>query len=165
MTDLTRIEGSERRGQYHVVSQEGVILIIDDDVDYASLVQVALQEAGIDCPVQVVHDGIAALDYLSRLGPLAARQPAVLPALILLDLKMPRLNGLELLHWMRNQAHLADVPVLLFTGIEPALEQTQALGLGATSLHIKPFSYRELLQEMTTIGDTYLRPRRLRRAA
>lgn len=147
------------------MSRASRILIVDDDVDYASLLQIAFQEAGVGNPIEVFHDGGEAVDYLSKPVPSDQHLPEDVPALVLLDLKLPRLNGLEVLRWIRQQPRLASVPVLLFTGAETETTESHAIELGAAALRVKPFSYRELMGEVERIRDGYLEPRQLSKAA
>ena len=143
--------------------KEGTILIVDDDEDYSCLVQIALQEVHIKNLTKVFQDGAAAVDYLKKAG--ASGQTEGVPALVFLDLKMPQVNGLEVLDWMRSQPRLAGVPVVLFTGTETAGQQERALALGAASFHVKPFSFHELTRQLGEICDTHLQSEDILRAA
>jgi len=147
------------------VNGHGVILIIDDDVDYACLVRVAVQEACIPHPVEMLHDGHAAVNYLQQFGAMSSGNGATLPALVLLDLKLPHFSGLEVLRWIRSRPELTPVPVILFSGIEPGDERSQALALGAASFEVKTFSYRELLEQIAHIRDGFLQPQEFGQAA
>ena len=140
------------------------ILIIDDDTDYCCLLQIALQEVGVAHPVKVFNDGYDAVNFCERSMLPASRAGMAVPALILLDLKMPGLNGLDVLRWIRSQPLLAPVPVVLLTGTQEE-ECSQALALGATSIHFKPLSYHELVREVTRLRDNYLVPEHLAHAA
>lgn len=143
------------------MNPESIIFIIDDDPDFSCLLQVALREAGVTQPVEILVDGQAAIERLRSF-----RSPRdAMPALVLLDMKMPGLNGLEVLSWIRTQASLGSVPVALLTGIQKDDECNQALALGASSLHLKPFTYFELLQEVKLLRDSYLKPEQLQHAA
>lgn len=145
------------------MNKEGTILIIDDDEDYACLLQTALQQAGVSNQVTVLENGEVALRHLqSSGGPDAAESPA----LILLDLRMPGVSGLEVLRWIRAQPWLSGVPVILSSGAECAEEQRfHALTLGAALVHVKPCSYSGLLDEVRTIRDHYLEPQVIPHAA
>ncbi len=146
-----------------MVETGGVILIVDDDADYSCLMQVALHEAQITNRVEVLPDGDAAVTYLGQLP--VRCQNSRFPALMLLDLKLPGLNGLEVLRWMREQPQLTGIPVILFTGSQDSQSQGQALALGAASLRVKPFSFNELVREVLAIRDNYLQPQEIRHAA
>jgi two-component system response regulator len=144
------------------VNKDGTILIIDDDEDYACLLETALQQAGIVNQVKVLENGEAALTYLQ--SPERADR-AEIPALILLDLRMPRVSGLDVLRWIHTQPWLSGVPVILSSGAECAEEYFHARRLGAASVHVKPCSYTELLDEVRSIRDSYLEPQVVRHAA
>ena len=143
--------------------EENGILIIDDDVDYCCLMQLALQEAEVTNPTEAVHDGWAAIHHLEQLAP--GRLAGILPGLILLDLRMPGLSGLEVLHWIRNQYFLKAAPVVVFTGMEDGKELAQVVAAGASSVHAKPFSYKELVLEARQLKEAYLESHVLRHAA
>src|ERR1700694_2508852 len=130
------------------------ILVIDDDPDYLCLLQIAVQEARISYQLEIKQDGRAAVNYLQQFD----SQEAVgsPPGLILLDLRMPGVSGLEVLRWIRSQQYLDDVAVVVLTGIESEDELAQAIQLGATSFRVKPFSYRQLVQEIKDLSAIYL---------
>lgn len=138
-------------------------MIIDDDVDYCCLMQIAFQEANISRPTEAIHDGWDAIDHLRQFAD--GSQVGIPPGLILLDLRMPGLSGLEVLRWIRNQPLLTDVPVVVFTGLEACKELSEATASGATSVRAKPFSYRELVHEAAELRDTYLESHELKSAA
>jgi len=138
------------------------ILIIDDDVDYCCLLQLAFHEVDVLSPVEAVHDGRAAIEHLLQIS---TGIGGVMPGLVLLDLRMPGLSGIEVLRWMRGQPFLASVPIVVFTGLEGGRELAQAAALGASAVHLKPFSYRELMHEAKELRDTYVLPGHLQVAA
>jgi DNA-binding response OmpR family regulator len=140
-------------------------LIIDDDANYSCLLLVAFQEAHVENPIAVINDGWKAVNHLKSLAAGSLSHLGNTPALVLLDLRMPKVSGLEVLRWIRSEPGLAGVPVMVFTGMEAGDEQAQAMELGATSFHVKPFSYRELVQQVASIRDCYLEPQQLAKAA
>jgi CheY-like chemotaxis protein len=145
------------------VREDRPILLIDDDVDFCCLLQIAFEEVSATPLIEVVHDGWAAINTLRERiegGILGA-----VPRLVLLDLKMPGLNGLEVLHWVRGQPALDHVPVVVFTGLEEAKEHSRAMSLGATALRMKPFAYRDLIKEAANLRDTYVEDGALKHAA
>ena len=144
---------------------ERPILIVDDDPDYSSLLQLALQEVQVKNPIEILADGLAAVNYLKENESSNTAEIVRTPALMLLDLRMPGLGGLEVLRWIKTQDRLREVPVVVFTGTEQNCESSQANELGAAALHVKPFSYRELVQKIASICDDYLSAREVRRAA
>jgi two-component system response regulator len=145
------------------VREDRSILLIDDDVDFCCLLQIAFEEVSVSPSIEVVHDGWAAINTLRERiegGILGA-----VPRLVLLDLKMPGLSGLEVLHWVRGQPALDHVPVVVFTGLEEAKEHSRAMSLGATELRMKPFAYRDLIKEAANLRDTYVEDGALKHAA
>src|SRR5512146_3309619 len=91
------------------------LLIVEDQENDALFLKHALKKAGVNNPVQVVEDGQQAIDYLSGQGRYADRAAFPIPSLIFLDLKLPQISGLEVLHWIREQPDLGPVVVLIMT--------------------------------------------------
>lgn len=147
------------------MTEPPVILIIDDDIDYSCLLELALLEAQVKHPIMLIHDGGAALVYLRQVVAKHRLAADSIPALVLLDLRMPKVGGLEVLRWIRSEPLFAETPVAVFTGVEADDEQSQAMALGASSLQVKPFSYRELVDTARSLRDHYLDGRVLKHAA
>ena len=160
--------GKKDKGGIHqserFVTGNHAIVIVDDDPDYSYLLEAAFHELAVQNPIAIIADGWAALSYLeqTRTGD---GEPIDLPALVLLDLKMPRLGGFEVLRWIRRQEQLLHVPVVMFSGSEEDQEGSRAIASGATAFFVKPFSYHDLLQQATTLRDAYLFPGALKHAA
>jgi len=114
---------------------EEVILLAEDEETDVLLLRRAFKDAGVPNPIEVAVDGIAAVDYLSR-----ERQPPNdrLPCLVILDLKMPRRNGFEVLKWMREQPGLSTLPVIIFSSSAHRGEVERAYALGANAFIVKP---------------------------
>lgn len=91
------------------------ILQVEDEANEVFLLQRAFLQAGIANPVQVATDGEMAIEYLSGLGAFADRKKYPLPGLVLLDLKLPRRSGREVLQWIRSQPGLKKIIVIVFT--------------------------------------------------
>src|ERR1041385_4494108 len=96
-------------------AREGVILLVEDDANDVLLIQRAFQRTHVANPVEVVRDGEEALAYLSGQGSFADRDRHPLPVLMLMDLKMPRKTGLEVLEWVRQQPGLKRLPITMLT--------------------------------------------------
>src|SRR5213593_3626425 len=94
---------------------KGVILLAEDDPNDVLLIERAFQRTHVANSLQVVRDGEEALAYLSRQGPFADRERHPLPVLLLMDLKMPRKSGLEVLEWVRQQPGLKRLPIIVLT--------------------------------------------------
>jgi len=117
--------------------QPGTILLIEDDAADASLLIRAFKRSGVANPIRHLRDGEEALAYFEGIGDLADRDKNPLPILILLDLKLPRMSGLELLQWMRPRRHLRRLPVVILTSERDPTYMEAAYDLGANSYLIK----------------------------
>jgi CheY-like chemotaxis protein len=123
-----------------------VILLVDDDENDVLFLRRALRQAGVTREIRVVHDGEAAVAYLSGRGEFADREAHPLPCLIVLDLKLPKRNGLEVLHWLRGQKGLSGTPVVMVTSSGEAHDQQAAEAQGVEAYRIKPVSFQELVR-------------------
>ena len=136
------------------MSESQTILIVEDNPTDVMLIRRALARLKIANPVQVVADGDRAVDYLSGHDDYADRMQFQLPALILLDLKLPRRSGLEVLEWLRRQEGLRRVPVVMLTSSRQSDDVNRAYDLGANSYLAKPVEF-DGLQEMLGTINTY----------
>jgi CheY-like chemotaxis protein len=114
------------------------ILLVEDFGDDVFAMERALAEANITNPLQVVTDGQQALDYLSGIGPYADRTRYPLPFIMFLDLKLPFVDGFEILAWIRQEAALKSIIVIVMTGSAESRDQDKAYALGARSYLVKP---------------------------
>jgi len=136
------------------MSESQTILIVEDNPTDVMLIRRALARLKIANPVQVIADGDRAVDYLSGHDDYADRMQFPLPALILLDLKLPRRSGLEVLEWLRRQEGLRRVPVVMLTSSRQSDDVNRAYDLGANSYLVKPVEF-DGLQEMLGTINTY----------
>src|SRR5512145_859685 len=97
------------------MNHSDAILYVEDEENDALLMQLALGQAGLRNPLRVATDGVQAIDYLSGKGRFADREEHPLPGLVLLDLKLPRMIGFEVLAWIRQQPGYAELPVVVYT--------------------------------------------------
>jgi CheY-like chemotaxis protein len=132
------------------------ILLVEDDPNDVLLVQRAFRRAGVDSPIQVVADGEAAVDYLAGRGPYADRERHPLPALMLLDLKLPRRSGFEVLEWLRRQPRLRRLPVVILTSSALTADTRRAYELGANSYLVKPLEFDALQDMLRAVGAYWL---------
>ena len=122
------------------------ILVAEDDADDRSLLQRALQAAKVPNPISYVKDGQELLDFLGSCAPEGeGRATHSSPALILLDLNMPRMNGKEALKLMRQDKRFERIPVLVLTTSRSREDILQSYSLGANSFMTKPLSYGEFV--------------------
>lgn len=130
------------------------MLLVEDEPNDVLLIQRAFRKAGVHAPMRVVNDGQAAMDYLAGHGVYADRVAYPLPALVLLDLKLPRKSGHEVLEWLRAQPALKRTPVVLLTSSKESMDIDRAYELGANSYLVKPVAFAELLNMARTL-DLY----------
>lgn len=129
-----------------------IMLLVEDDPNDILLIQRAFAKACLVNPLKVVRDGEEALNYLSGSGEFADRGRYPLPSLILLDLKLPRKSGLEILQWLRQQPALKHIPVIVLTSSKESSDVSRAYDLGANSYLVKPVGFEGLLELVKSIG-------------
>jgi CheY-like chemotaxis protein len=132
------------------------VLLVEDDADDALLIQRAFRKAQIANPIQVVSDGDQAVAYLKGAGPYRDRRQFPLPVLILLDLKLPRRSGFEVLAWLRGQPGLKRTPVVVLTSSKETMDVNRAYELGANSYLLKPVTFEALQEIMQVINMFWL---------
>ena len=118
------------------------ILYVDDDSDDCYFLGLTLSETGSNADLICATDGEEAINYLNSMA------SAELPALIILDLNMPKWNGRQTLNYIKQQPHLANIPVVILSTSENRLEQEACAVLGASSYYKKPYhleGYREII--------------------
>jgi len=126
--------------------EQSVILLVEDRDDDVFLVRRAFEKAGLSNPFQVAHDGEEAIAYLSGEGKFSNRSEFPLPWLVLLDLKMPKVDGFEVLRWIRSQPSLSRLIVLVLTSSEYMKDVDEAYKLGANSFLVKPLDFENAVQ-------------------
>jgi CheY-like chemotaxis protein len=122
------------------------ILLVEDNEDDVFLMMRAMKAAGVDLPLQTVGDGRLALDYLSGTGPYSDRSTYPVPGMVLLDIKLPQLSGLEVLRWLRSEPTLRRTIVIVLTSSNHPGDVRQAYDLGANSYVVKPASFQQLVE-------------------
>lgn len=130
------------------------ILVVEDDENDVVLIGRAFRRGRLANPLRFVGDGEAARNYLAGTGEFADRDAHPLPVLVLLDLKLPRLSGLELLEWLRADGSLSGVPVVVLTSSRENRDLERAYALGANSYLVKPVAFEALLELVQAI-DLY----------
>jgi CheY-like chemotaxis protein len=121
------------------------ILLVEDDPNDVLLVQRAFQKAGLGQTLKVARDGDEAIEYLGGQGQYADREQYPLPFLLLLDLKMPGTNGFEVLQWVRAEADLRRLLVVVLTSSNLQTDVDRAYELGANSYLVKPVEFSEMV--------------------
>jgi CheY-like chemotaxis protein len=124
------------------------ILLVEDNPRDVELIQRAFKQARMANPIHVVIDGVEAMDYLSGAGIFADRAKYPLPFLVLLDLNLPKVSGLDVLQWLRKQPELNKVCVVILTSSRESNDMESAYALGANSYLSKPGSIEQLVMLM-----------------
>jgi len=134
----------------------GTILLVEDDANDEFFLRRAAKLAGMLDPLRVVRDGRQAIDYLKGAGAYADRAQFPLPTLILLDLKLPLVMGMEVLKWIRAQPELQTIIVIIFTSSHLPSDVEKAYRLGANSFLVKPSDPEKLQELLVLIKDFWL---------
>ena len=132
------------------------ILLVEDNPDDAELTIRAFAKAKIANQIVHVTDGQEALDYLFSTGAHADRDPALAPTMVLLDLNLPRLNGLDVLKAMRADARTRWVPVVMLTSSNEERDLIASYDLGANSFVRKPVDFAQFLEAAQQLGMYWL---------
>ena len=132
------------------------ILHVEDDSNDAVLFQHACRKAGMDVNLQVVADGEEAVAYLQGAEQVDNREAHPFPSLVVLDLKLPRVNGFDVLAWMRNEQNLRRLPVIVLTSSSHQADVTRAYDLGANSFLVKPVAFEALVTLAKGINQYWL---------
>ena len=134
----------------------GPILLVDDNSDHVVLVERALSRAGRDVELHVLGDGDEAVDYLAGQGAYADRGAYPLPAVMLLDLNLPRRTGFEVMAWLRHQPPVSRLPVVVFTGSSDPHDVNRAYDMGANGYLVKPDRFRALVAMLAGLIDYWV---------
>jgi CheY-like chemotaxis protein len=133
--------------------EEALILLVEDRQDEAMLMLRSFARAGVKNPVQIVKDGEEALAYLSGTGQYSNRENHPLPAMVLLDLKLPQMDGFEVLKWIRTHPQLSTLPVVVLTSSDSVRDVNRAYNLGANSFLVKPMDFNHYVELSNFIAD------------
>jgi CheY-like chemotaxis protein len=131
------------------------ILLVEDNPDDAELTRLALARHGLDGRVTHVSDGMQALDYLYRRDAFASR-PAGNPSLILLDLKMPLLDGIGVLHEVKGSEQLRNIPVVVLTSSTEPSDLLRAYEAGTNAYIAKPTEFSQFLSAMKHVCEFWI---------
>ncbi len=127
------------------------ILHVEDDPNDTLLLEHACKKAGLVFDLQAVSDGDQAIAYLRGVNDFSDRSKHPMPKLILLDLKMPRLSGFDVLTWLRSDEQLRVVPVVVLTSSNHDADVKRAYDLGAKSYLVKPVGFEALVELVKTL--------------
>ena len=127
------------------------ILLAEDDPNDVELIITALEEYNLANQVDVVSDGAQALDYIYRRGEFASR-PETFPVVILLDQKMPRVDGLEVLRQVKGDPNLKSIPIVMLTSSNQERDIRESYNLGANAFVVKPVAFQDFVEVIKKIG-------------
>ncbi len=136
--------------------EEKYILLVEDNPNDVKLTLRAFEKSGISNRVEVVSDGVEALEYLHGTGEFAGRNHDSLPVVILLDLKMPRMDGIELLQRIRADERTRLVPVVVLTTSNEEKDRAESYALGANSYVRKPVKLSQFTEAVQQLGAYWL---------
>jgi CheY-like chemotaxis protein len=136
--------------------EERVILLVEDNPDDEALTLRALKKNNITNKIVVAHDGVEALDYLFGTGMYAGRDTSVEPELILLDLKLPKIDGFEVLKKLRADERTKLLPVVILTSSKEQQDVVNGYGLGANSYVRKPVDFQNFVDAVLQLGLYWL---------
>lgn len=139
-----------------MINPDAHLLLVEDNPDDVFLMQRALKKACITLPLQIVTDGRQAIDYLAGASPYSDRTQFPLPSLVFLDLKLPYVNGFEVLEWIRADMKLRNLEIFILTSSPEERDRQKAEELGAKAYLVKPPTGASILEilECASILET-----------
>ncbi len=139
------------------MNAQETILVAEDNPEDAFFLQRAFGKKGFKCKLEFVRDGQEVLDYLQDAGQAEEGRQHPVPDLLLLDLKMPRLNGFDVLKWLRRkEERLRRLPVVIFTSSGERLDIDRAYDLGANAYVVKPHDGEKLEEIVALVGEFWI---------
>ncbi len=136
--------------------EEKVILLVEDNPSDVALTLRALKKSHIQNEVVVAHDGVEALDYLFARGSHAGRDPAAMPAVVLLDLKLPKVDGIEVLQQIRGNERTRLLPVVILTSSSEDKDRLEGYSSGCNSYVRKPVDFNQFAEAVRQLGLYWL---------
>ncbi|MGF1522334.1 MAG: response regulator [Leptolyngbyaceae cyanobacterium] len=133
------------------------ILLVENDPNDILFIQRAFRQADVTVTIQVVDDRDTVIDYLSGTGAYTDRDRYPLPRVILLDLKLSRRSGLEILEWIKQQPFIKRIPVIVLTSSKETIDIDQSYDLGVNSYLVKPVNFKALSEMIALLGTYWLR--------
>jgi len=134
-----------------MMNREVVVLLAEDDPGHASLIRRNLARAGLSNPIIHFEDGQAVLDFLFQRSPNHNREPHT-PYLLLLDIRMPKLDGLEVLRQIKQDQELKKIPIIMITTTDDPREVEHCHSLGCSHYIVKPIDYEKFIEAIKQLG-------------
>ena len=132
------------------------VMIVEDSPEDLELTMRSLKKANLANQIHVARDGVEALDYLFGEGTFAGRAISAQPRVILLDLKLPRVNGIEVLRRLKGDARTRNLPVVVLTSSKEPNDLTECYRLGVNSYIVKPVTFEQFAQAVKDLGMYWL---------
>ncbi len=132
------------------------ILVAEDDENDIFLMRRAFERAGVPNPVQIVRNGREAIEYLAGTGDYAQRDKHPLPGLVLLDLKMPWMDGFDVLKWLRGRTQFNTLPVVVLTSSKLQADIDKSRQLGVYDYRVKPHGFADLVRLLDDVRTCWL---------
>jgi two-component system response regulator len=136
--------------------EDRIILLVEDNTDDEKLTLRALKKNNISNEVVVARDGAEALDYLFGTGMHSGRDTSLMPQVVLLDLKLPKIDGLEVLRQMRGNERTKLLPVVILTSSNEEGDRLSGYGFGANSYVRKPVDFNQFIEAVRQLGLYWL---------
>ena len=141
------------------MNHSGYVLLADDNATDAELTKRALEIGGVSRNIVWVQDGEAALDYLLRKGQYAQR-PSGLPRLMLLDLHMPKIDGLDVLARIKSDPQLRAIPIVIMSSSDQESDMTRSYERHANSYIVKPVDFKQFTDQVSILGQYWMKVNR-----
>jgi CheY-like chemotaxis protein len=132
------------------------ILLAEDDENDVFLMRRALERAGIPNPLYVVRNGQEAIDWLSGSGDFSNREKHPLPSVMLLDLKMPAVDGFDVLKWLRSRPDFNNLPIIVLTSSKLQEDVNRTRDLGVYDYRVKPQGFEDLVRLLDDVRKCWL---------
>lgn len=161
MTDPTFLRAPQPQVSASIEPRKRPILIVEDDPVDQEMIVLAFKRAAVENPVITAADGKEALEYLMALVQSERSRESVLPAVIILDLNMPQMDGFEFLRRVKAEPRVATIPVVVLTTSQFERDLTQSYALGASSCLTKPADFEQLVKIAAEVDQYWCRRNRI----